>query len=50
MMKLPEELAEEEDLRLCGFGPCLHNDHDHESNSTLSGFGNRFIEFSKSVD
>ncbi|XP_018452802.1 IAA-alanine resistance protein 1 isoform X1 [Raphanus sativus] len=37
-MKLPEELAEEEDLRLCGFGPCLHNDHDHESNSTLSGF------------
>lgn len=38
MMKLPEELAEEEDLRLCGFGPCLHHDHDHESNSSLSGF------------
>lgn len=43
-MKLPEELAEEEDMRLCGFGPCLHNDHDHdhdhESSSALSGFGN----------
>uniref|UniRef100_A0A1J3ENZ2 IAA-alanine resistance protein 1 n=1 Tax=Noccaea caerulescens TaxID=107243 RepID=A0A1J3ENZ2_NOCCA len=43
-MKLPEELAEEEDMRLCGFGPCLHHDHDHdhdhdhESNSSLSGF------------
>ncbi|CAF2062233.1 unnamed protein product [Brassica napus] len=41
-MKLPEELAEEEDMRLCGFGPCLHNDHDHdhdhESSSALSGF------------
>lgn len=37
-MKLPEELAEEEDMRLCGFGPCLH-DHDHESSSTLTGFG-----------
>lgn len=36
-MKLPEELAEEEDMRLCGFGPCLH-DHDHESSSTLTGF------------
>ncbi|KAG2253329.1 hypothetical protein Bca52824_083465 [Brassica carinata] len=35
-MKLPEELAEEEDMRLCGFGPCLH--HDHESTSALSGF------------
>lgn len=40
-MKLPEELAEEEDMRLCGFGPCLHHDHDHdhESSSSLSGFG-----------
>ncbi|KAF8080515.1 hypothetical protein N665_0937s0017 [Sinapis alba] len=37
-MKLPEELAEEEDMRLCGFGPCLHHDHDHDSSSTLSGF------------
>ncbi|WZZ06396.1 hypothetical protein YC2023_092317 [Brassica napus] len=37
-MKLPEELAEEEDMRLCGFGPCLHHDHDHESSSNLSGF------------
>ncbi|CAN7129760.1 unnamed protein product [Brassica rapa subsp. narinosa] len=37
-MKLPEELAEEEDMRLCGFGPCLHHDHDHESSSHLSGF------------
>ncbi|CAH2066082.1 unnamed protein product [Thlaspi arvense] len=39
-MKLPEELAEEEDMRLCGFGPCLHHhhDHDHESSSTLTGF------------
>ncbi|KAF3523635.1 hypothetical protein F2Q69_00051009 [Brassica cretica] len=41
-MKLPEELAEEEDMRLCGFGPCLHHDHDHdhdhESSSSLSGF------------
>ncbi|CAE5963365.1 unnamed protein product [Arabidopsis arenosa] len=40
-MKLPEELAEEEDMRLCGFGPCLHDhdhDHDHESSSTLTGF------------
>lgn len=44
-MKLPEELAEEEDMRLCGFGPCLHHDHDHESSSHLSGFGNWFIEF-----
>ncbi|KAJ0241413.1 IAA-alanine resistance protein 1 [Hirschfeldia incana] len=35
MMKLPEELAEEEDMRLCGFGPCFN---DHESSSTLSGF------------
>ncbi|KAL0700894.1 hypothetical protein Bca4012_057016 [Brassica carinata] len=35
-MKLPEELAEEEDMRLCGFGPCLH--HDHQSSSDLSGF------------
>ncbi|KAF8081251.1 hypothetical protein N665_0897s0007 [Sinapis alba] len=35
-MKLPEELAEEEDMRLCGFGPCLH--HDHQSTSALSGF------------
>ncbi|XP_033131674.1 IAA-alanine resistance protein 1 isoform X2 [Brassica rapa] len=35
-MKLPEELAEEEDMRLCGFGPCLH--HDHQSSSALSGF------------
>lgn len=41
-MKLPEELAEEEDMRLCGFGPCLHHDHahDHQSSSALSGFGN----------
>ncbi|XP_010415408.1 PREDICTED: IAA-alanine resistance protein 1 [Camelina sativa] len=38
-MKLPEELAEEEDMRLCGFGPCLHDhDHDHESSSSLTGF------------
>ncbi|KAG2253570.1 hypothetical protein Bca52824_083706 [Brassica carinata] len=39
-MKLPEELAEEEDMRLCGFGPCLHHDHDHDhgSSSNLSGF------------
>ncbi|CAN6937748.1 unnamed protein product [Brassica oleracea] len=37
-MKLPEELAEEEDMRLCGFGPCLHHDHDHGSSSSLSGF------------
>ncbi|KFK30655.1 hypothetical protein AALP_AA6G010100 [Arabis alpina] len=39
-MKLPEELAEEEDMKLCGFGPCLHHhhDHDHESSSSLSGF------------
>lgn len=39
-MKLPEELAEEEDMRLCGFGPCLHHDHahDHQSSSALSGF------------
>ncbi|CAA7058234.1 unnamed protein product [Microthlaspi erraticum] len=39
-MKLPEELAEEEDMRLCGFGPCLHHDHDHdhESSSSLTGF------------
>ena len=41
-MKLPEELAEEEDMRLCGFGPCLHHNHDHDhlSSSALSGFGN----------
>ncbi|CAN7072669.1 unnamed protein product, partial [Brassica oleracea var. botrytis] len=39
-MKLPEELVEEEDMRLCGFEPCLHHDHDHESSSNLSGFGN----------
>ncbi|CAH8358852.1 unnamed protein product [Eruca vesicaria subsp. sativa] len=38
-MKLPEELAEEEDMRLCGFGPCVHHVHDdHESSSNLSGF------------
>ncbi|CAF2060730.1 unnamed protein product [Brassica napus] len=37
-MKLPEELAEEENMRLCGFGPCLHHHHDHESSSHLSGF------------
>ncbi|CAN7129500.1 unnamed protein product [Brassica rapa subsp. narinosa] len=39
-MKLPEELAEEEDMRLCGFGPCLHHNHDHDhlSSSALSGF------------
>ncbi|KAJ0256212.1 hypothetical protein HA466_0092050 [Hirschfeldia incana] len=37
-MKLPEELAEEEDMRLCGFGPCLHHHDDHQSSSTLSGF------------
>ncbi|KAF3544885.1 hypothetical protein DY000_02008737 [Brassica cretica] len=37
-MKLPEEQAEEEDMRLCGFGPCLHHHHDHESSSHLSGF------------
>ncbi|KAJ4881527.1 Uncharacterized protein Rs2_38582 [Raphanus sativus] len=36
MMKLLEELAEEEDMKLCGFGPCLH--HHHESSSSLSGF------------
>lgn len=47
-MKLPEELAEEEDMRLCGFGPCLHDhdhDHDHESSSNLTGFG-KFGSFS----
>ncbi|XP_010551233.1 PREDICTED: IAA-alanine resistance protein 1 [Tarenaya hassleriana] len=34
--KLPEELAEEEDMRLCGFGPCVG--HIPESSSRLSGF------------
>ena len=43
-MKLPE------DMRLCGFEPCLHHDHDHESSSNLSGFGNWFIEFCKLVN
>ncbi|CAN8238771.1 unnamed protein product [Cochlearia groenlandica] len=38
MKLLPEELAEEEDMRLCGFGPCLHHDNDHESSSSLTGF------------
>ncbi|TXG57000.1 hypothetical protein EZV62_018313 [Acer yangbiense] len=27
---LPEELAEEEDMRLYGFGPYYHHDHDHD--------------------
>ncbi|GLT96823.1 hypothetical protein SLE2022_144200 [Rubroshorea leprosula] len=35
-MLLPEELAEEEDMRLFGFGP--YHDHDHE-HQQLSGVG-----------
>lgn len=40
--KLPEELAEEEDLKLYGYGS-HHHDHDHDhhdSASELSGLGN----------
>lgn len=45
--KLPEELAEEEDMRLYGFGFVDHdhdNDHKHEhfGVSELSGLGNSF--------
>ncbi|EOY01278.1 ZIP metal ion transporter family isoform 4 [Theobroma cacao] len=35
MVMLPEELAEEEDMKLYGFGP-YRDDHDHQ---VLSGFG-----------
>lgn len=45
--KLPEELAEEEDMRLYGFGFVDHDhDHDHKHEhfgvSELSGLGNSF--------
>lgn len=39
-MLLPEELAEEEDMRLYGFGPYYGHDHDHhhhDGDSQLSG-------------
>ncbi|XVF02982.1 hypothetical protein REPUB_Repub04eG0221200 [Reevesia pubescens] len=35
---LPEELAEEEDMKLYGFGPFRDHDHDHD-HQDLSGFG-----------
>jgi hypothetical protein len=34
--KLPEELAEEEDMKLYGFG---NHDHDHHRGLELSGLG-----------
>lgn len=37
--KLPEELAEEEDMRLYGFGPYDDHGHDHDHDSQLSGLG-----------
>lgn len=38
--KLPEELAEEEDLKLLGFGSYSH-DHEHQDyGQELAGFGN----------
>ncbi|KAI9168720.1 hypothetical protein LWI28_001046 [Acer negundo] len=36
---LPEELAEEEDMRLYGFGPYHHHDHDHADHPQLFGLG-----------
>jgi hypothetical protein len=36
--KLPEELAEEEDMKLYGFGNHDH-DHDHHRGLELSGLG-----------
>lgn len=47
---LPEELAEEEDMKLYGFGrPYLHHDHDHDHASLgsphLSGLGNSLNSF-----
>lgn len=48
-LKLPEELAEEEDMRLYGFGfqHDLDHDHDHEhlGVSELSGVGNFIRSF-----
>lgn len=50
-LKLPEELAEEEDLKLYGFGTQYGHDHDHHHHhhvdgqsgqSDLSGLGNLF--------
>ncbi len=40
---LPEELAEEEDMKLYGFGFAHDHDHghDHFAASDLSGFGNQ---------
>lgn len=45
-MLLPEELAEEEDMKLYGFGPYHDDDHDHDhhkhhhsGDSELSGLG-----------
>lgn len=44
--KLPEELAEEEDMKLYGFG--FEHDHDHHEHvggtSQLSGLGNILID------
>lgn len=38
---LPEELAEEEDMRLYGFGrPYVEHDHESVGSSDLSGLGN----------
>lgn len=41
-MMLPEELAEEEDMKLYGFGPYLDDhDHDHDQHhQDLSSLGN----------
>ncbi|XP_022156063.1 IAA-alanine resistance protein 1 [Momordica charantia] len=36
---LPEELAEEEDMKLYGFGPYVDHDHERLGSSELSGLG-----------
>lgn len=38
--KLPEELAEEEDLRMEFMSHIHHHEHNHGSSSDLSGVGN----------
>lgn len=43
--KLPEELAEEDDMKLYGFDNYLLDDHHHHRDIKLSGLGFYFLVF-----